>query len=89
VPQVPPPPNATWQMGGPAGGMPGWAPPPAQGFRPPAPGWNGAPTRAGGMNGHGHPGDAQLRSGIRPCPRCDLALSANARFCRRCGLPQG
>jgi hypothetical protein len=86
VPQVPPPPapNGAWHMGGPPAGAPGWAPPPPQGFRPPAAGWNG------GLAAHPGQGQAaQLRTGIRPCPRCDLALSANARFCRRCGLPQG
>jgi hypothetical protein len=88
VPQVPPPPDVAWQVGGPPAGMPGWAPPPPPpGLRPSGQGWNGAPVHAGGMTGHG--GNGQLRSGIRPCPRCDLALSANARFCRRCGLPQG
>jgi predicted amidophosphoribosyltransferase len=24
----------------------------------------------------------------RACPSCGLSLSANARFCRRCGTPQ-
>ncbi|MGI8702926.1 MAG: hypothetical protein ACR2JZ_00220, partial [Candidatus Limnocylindrales bacterium] len=28
-------------------------------------------------------------SGVRPCHSCGLALSANARFCRRCGTRQG
>ncbi len=85
VPQVPPPPapNGAWQMGGPPAGMPGWAPPAARGFGPPAAHW------AGGRQPVGHGIDAPLRSGVRPCPRCELALSANARFCRRCGLPQG
>ena len=26
--------------------------------------------------------------GIQPCVSCGLSLSANARFCRRCGTPQ-
>lgn len=86
VPQVPPPPPpAAWHVRPPAGG-PVWAPPPpppGPGFLPPAPGWNGNGQLAA------PPGHAPLRSGIRPCPRCELALSANARFCRRCGLPQG
>lgn len=86
VPQVPPPPapSGPWHVGAPHAGMPGWVPPPpppAAGFRPPAPGWN-ATGQVAGQAGN-------LRSGIRPCPRCELALSANARFCRRCGLPQG
>jgi hypothetical protein len=83
VPQVPPPParDTAWQMAPPPVAMPGWTPPPPAGFRQPAPGWDGGFAA--------RPGDGQLRTGIRPCPRCDLALSANARFCRRCGLPQG
>jgi hypothetical protein len=28
-------------------------------------------------------------SGIQPCTNCGLSLSANARFCRRCGTRQG
>lgn len=88
MPQVPPPsmPDGPWQMGAPPAGMPGWAPPrQAPGQHPQAGGWNGGLAAGpGGMNGNG-----QLRTGIRPCARCDLALSANARFCRRCGLPQG
>lgn len=28
-------------------------------------------------------------AGVRPCVNCDLTLSANARFCRRCGTRQG
>jgi hypothetical protein len=89
VPQVPPPPapNGAWQMDPSRGAMPGWAPPPPPpqpGFRPPAAGWNGGFAAQAGPAAN-----AQLRTGIRPCPRCDLALSANARFCRRCGLPQG
>jgi hypothetical protein len=28
-------------------------------------------------------------SGIQPCVSCGLSLSANARFCRRCGTLQG
>ncbi|MET0772746.1 MAG: hypothetical protein ABWZ82_06665 [Candidatus Limnocylindrales bacterium] len=88
VPHVPPPPmpHGAWHSDAPGPAMPGWAPPPPQpGFRPPAPGWNGGHA----AQAHGQAANAQLRSGIRPCPRCDLALSANARFCRRCGLPQG
>jgi hypothetical protein len=27
--------------------------------------------------------------GVQPCVSCGLSLSANARFCRRCGTPQG
>ncbi len=86
VPQVPPPPapSGAWHVGAPHAAMPGWVPPPpppAAGFRPPPPGWNATGPIPG------QPGS--LRSGIRPCPRCELALSANARFCRRCGLPQG
>jgi hypothetical protein len=27
--------------------------------------------------------------GIQPCVSCGLSLSANARFCRRCGTRQG
>ena len=87
VPQLPPPPapNGAWQIDANGGPMPGWAPPPPQpGFRPQASGWNGGFAPQGGQAA-----GAQLRTGIRPCARCDLALSANARFCRRCGLPQG
>jgi hypothetical protein len=28
-------------------------------------------------------------AGIQPCSNCGLSLSANARFCRRCGTRQG
>jgi len=28
-------------------------------------------------------------TGIQPCSNCGLSLSATARFCRRCGSPQG
>jgi len=28
-------------------------------------------------------------SGVQPCSSCGLSLSANARFCRRCGTRQG
>jgi hypothetical protein len=27
--------------------------------------------------------------GVQSCVKCGLSLSANARFCRRCGSPQG
>jgi hypothetical protein len=27
-------------------------------------------------------------AGIQPCSNCGLSLSANARFCRRCGTRQ-
>jgi hypothetical protein len=27
--------------------------------------------------------------GVQPCNNCGLSLSANARFCRRCGTRQG
>jgi hypothetical protein len=88
VPQIPPPPsNGAWGMSAPPPGMSGWTPPPPPGARRPAPGWNGT-SRMAAQPGHNGP-DGQLRTGIRPCPRCELALSANARFCRRCGLPQG
>jgi hypothetical protein len=33
--------------------------------------------------GHGH-----TTPGIRPCFQCNLPLSSNARFCRRCGTQQ-
>lgn len=87
VPQVPPPPAppAAWQLAPHGGASPGWTPPPPPGFPPQPAGWNGGLAAPQG----GLAANAQLRSGIRPCPRCDLALSANARFCRRCGLPQG
>ena len=32
---------------------------------------------------------APLPKGVRPCVNCELPLSATARFCRRCGRPQG
>jgi len=28
-------------------------------------------------------------AGVQPCSSCGLSLSANARFCRRCGTRQG
>jgi hypothetical protein len=43
-------------------------------------GWGG-PTAAGQATGH-------AASGIRPCYKCALPLSATARFCRRCGSAQ-
>ncbi|MEA2654311.1 MAG: hypothetical protein QOI37_1538, partial [Chloroflexota bacterium] len=30
-----------------------------------------------------------VSAGVQPCISCGLSLSANARFCRRCGTPQG
>ena len=30
-----------------------------------------------------------VTGGVQPCLSCGLSLSANARFCRRCGTPQG
>ena len=38
------------------------------------------------------PGAAPARGaagGVQPCVSCGLSLSATARFCRRCGTPQG
>jgi hypothetical protein len=32
---------------------------------------------------------AKVASGVQPCVSCGLSLSANARFCRRCGTRQG
>ena len=32
---------------------------------------------------------AKAASGVQPCVSCGLSLSANARFCRRCGSRQG
>ena len=29
-----------------------------------------------------------VTGGVQPCLSCGLSLSANARFCRRCGTPQ-
>ena len=35
------------------------------------------------------PGGATPVAGVQPCNSCGLSLSANARFCRRCGTRQG
>ena len=35
------------------------------------------------------PGRPAASTGIQPCISCGLSLSANARFCRRCGTLQG
>jgi hypothetical protein len=35
------------------------------------------------------PTPGRSSSGIQPCVSCGLSLSATARFCRRCGTPQG
>jgi hypothetical protein len=35
------------------------------------------------------PGPATVTAGVQPCSSCGLSLSANARFCRRCGTRQG
>lgn len=35
------------------------------------------------------PAPGRSTSGIQPCVSCGLSLSANARFCRRCGTLQG
>jgi hypothetical protein len=32
---------------------------------------------------------APKAGGVQPCVSCGLSLSANARFCRRCGTRQG
>jgi hypothetical protein len=32
---------------------------------------------------------ATVQAGVQPCSSCGLSLSANARFCRRCGTRQG
>ncbi len=34
-------------------------------------------------------GAASAAAGIQSCSSCGLSLSANARFCRRCGTRQG
>jgi hypothetical protein len=34
-------------------------------------------------------GGARPSGGVQPCVSCGLSLSANARFCRRCGTRQG
>ena len=34
-------------------------------------------------------GAAKVATGVQPCVSCGLSLSANARFCRRCGSRQG
>jgi hypothetical protein len=33
--------------------------------------------------------EAKVAGGVQPCVSCGLSLSANARFCRRCGTRQG
>jgi ribosomal protein L40E len=35
------------------------------------------------------PPSANKQAGVQPCVNCGLSLSATARFCRRCGTPQG
>lgn len=35
------------------------------------------------------PAPGRTTSGIQPCISCGLSLSANAKFCRRCGTLQG
>lgn len=35
------------------------------------------------------PAGAKPSGGVQPCVSCGLSLSANARFCRRCGTRQG
>ena len=35
------------------------------------------------------PAPGKTNAGIQPCVSCGLSLSANARFCRRCGTIQG
>ena len=32
---------------------------------------------------------AQSAAAVQPCSKCGISLSATARFCRRCGTPQG
>ncbi len=35
------------------------------------------------------PDQAVAQPGVQSCVKCGLSLSSNARFCRRCGSPQG
>jgi hypothetical protein len=52
---------------------------------------SGIPGAAAGSAalGAGATASAHLPSGVRPCHNCSLPVSAQARFCRRCGQPQG
>jgi hypothetical protein len=48
-----------------------------------------APAPAALQRGGPGAGTSSMPSGVRPCIGCELPLSASARFCRRCGRPQG
>ncbi len=90
VPQPPPaqlqfvqPPTAPWQITAPP--PPGWIPPQAH----PS---NSRASRRGRQTKSPFAAVQAAQStkpSVHACPRCDLALSGQARFCRRCGLPQG
>jgi ribosomal protein L40E len=44
---------------------------------------------SGGPGGPAFPVAAPAAATPQPCVQCGLSLSANARFCRRCGTRQG
>jgi hypothetical protein len=102
-PVVPAQPTVAWQITAPAPeteAKPAQWPPLGPVFRPqpaapqPAPHPSVLARRpaAGGLLGRGQAPQASTQpvsNGVRPCINCELPLSANARFCRRCGRPQG
>lgn len=46
-------------------------------------------VEAGPLGGPGSPSSQETAATAQPCVGCGLSLSANARFCRRCGARQG
>jgi hypothetical protein len=102
-PPVPPPaqPAAAWQITAPESDVrPAQWPPLGPVFRPqpappqPAPHPSVIARRPsqGGLLARGRAtagGALPMPNGVRPCVNCELPLSATARFCRRCGRPQG
>ncbi len=95
-----PMPTAPWRLTAPVPdgeARPAQWPPLGSVFRPqpvaplaaPHPSVLGARTPAIGAEARGQAGGGRMpSSGVRPCGGCELPLSANARFCRRCGRRQ-
>jgi hypothetical protein len=79
------------------GTMPAWPPlpPDTTPSWPVSPQWPPLPTQASGSQEAMWAASSQdvvaaaAASASRPCVSCGLSLSATARFCRRCGSPQG
>ncbi|HSG85114.1 MAG TPA: hypothetical protein VLA23_02155 [Candidatus Limnocylindrales bacterium] len=97
TPAVPPPSVPERPAASAPGTMPAWPPlpPDAEPSWPVTPQWPPLPAQASSSQDAMWAASsrdvvgAQGPSATRPCVSCGLSLSATARFCRRCGSPQG